>query len=66
MSIPDNRFEQIDKLALREALIALRVCPKCRGDLRHECWNGPSIEVVKCEECGKMFNASPLTGATAQ
>jgi hypothetical protein len=30
---PDNRFEAMDKTALRRALIALHLCPNCRGNL---------------------------------
>jgi len=29
----DNRFEAMDKAALNEALLALKQCPRCRGDL---------------------------------
>ncbi len=29
----DNRFEEIDKVALNAALLALRTCPNCRGKL---------------------------------
>ena len=27
-------YEQVDKAALSKALVALRVCPRCRADLR--------------------------------
>ena len=30
----DNRFEEIDKIALQRALLAMRVCPHCRKDLK--------------------------------
>jgi hypothetical protein len=29
----DYRFEDIDKAVLKQALIALRVCPDCRRDM---------------------------------
>lgn len=30
----DNRFEDMDRAALHDALLALRTCPRCRGDLQ--------------------------------
>lgn len=44
-----GRFEDIDKGALREALLALRTCPRCRGDLQpvaltEAVWGCPSCK----------------------
>lgn len=33
MRTPDNRFEALDTAALQRALLTLRTCPHCRGDL---------------------------------
>lgn len=48
----ENRFEEIDKAALKVALLALRVCPHCRADLRpvafcEGCWG--------CAECKETW-----------
>lgn len=48
----DNRFESIDKAALRRALLNLGVCPRCRADLIHDKdhWN-------HCPFCDKSFES---------
>jgi hypothetical protein len=30
----DNRFEEIDRAALSNALIKMHICPHCRNDLK--------------------------------
>jgi hypothetical protein len=34
MKLQNNRWEDLDKAALNDALLALRTCPNCRGDLQ--------------------------------
>jgi len=65
--LDNSRFEQMDKAALFNALLALKTCPKCRIDLegvgtsskRFTLWFCPDCETtwrrdneLKCDDCG--------------
>lgn len=46
----DDRFDEIDKAALRSALLADGVCPKCRRDLRPAVDPADGLGCVTCDE----------------
>ena len=48
----DNRFEEIDRAALHNALLALRWCPHCRTDLRPVAF---CEDVWVCELCAETW-----------
>lgn len=54
--IPDNRWEDTDKAALNRALLALRICPKCRGDLLPVAY---TPETWGCAPCKETFHIPP-------
>lgn len=64
----DHRFEEIDKAALRNALLAERVCPRCRRSLRHQAYldNGmtdPDATAWGCVTCDLVYNIESDTPA---
>jgi hypothetical protein len=46
----DNRFEDIDKAALHNALLALHTCPHCRDDLQPVNFLFDVYGCAKCKE----------------
>ena len=53
----DNRFEELDKAALHNALLALKTCPNCRGDLLPIAF---CAEVYGCRPCHETWHI-PVT-----
>jgi hypothetical protein len=54
-----ERFADMDKAALHNALLALRVCPGCRGDLLPVAF---ASEVYGCGACRETWHL-PKGGA---
>jgi uncharacterized protein YbaR (Trm112 family) len=52
----DNRFEQIDKAALHNALLELRTCPHCRSDLQPVAL---LENVYGCPKCRETWHIPP-------
>jgi len=62
--IPNNRWEADDKAALRDALVALKTCPKCRRALRsvqyREDFSAKTDDtMLGCVTCDTVY---PITG----
>lgn len=49
----DNKYEAIDKAALQQALLALRTCPSCRGDLQPV---ARLVDVWGCPVCRETYH----------
>jgi ribosomal protein L37AE/L43A len=49
----DRAYEAIDKAALYKALLALRTCPNCRGDLQPVAF---CADVWGCNECKETWH----------
>ncbi len=49
-------YEETDEAALRRALLALRICPRCRRDLRPV---ANALDVWGCESCKETWYLKP-------
>jgi transposase-like protein len=51
----DDRFDLIDKAALHWALLAERVCPRCRSQLGEVGTTSKRFTLWACDECGTTW-----------
>jgi ribosomal protein L37AE/L43A len=51
LSFDNSRFEQMDRVALFNALLALHECPKCRVELSQVKTTAKVFTLWNCGEC---------------
>jgi len=64
LGFDNSRFDEIDKAALHNALLALKTCPLCRRDLRQvkhseDGRSAPPENLWACVTCDEAWEVKP-------